>query len=275
MRVVPSVVGLAVEVEPPAAVRPDRGGDAHGVRGLCQGPALLDVEFDERADAGEALGVGPDGLGVVSGALHRPGEGDPLGVPQRVGLLGRELPGGQAGADAGEAEAGALLVTEVDDGEGAARPGAAGAELVERGEGRDDAEGAVEGAAVGDGVEMRAGDDGVPGGGVTEPGPLVAVPVEFVGQAPAFGLRLKPRPAVGVGTGPGESAVTAAFGVPAHRREVAPHLMKRGGCGQSSAWGGTGGHTRTRTRQPTVCPTGGTRFGRGPVVGLRPPSPRA
>ena len=40
------------------------------VAGQVEGPALLDVELDERADAGEPFGVGADGVRVVPGALH-------------------------------------------------------------------------------------------------------------------------------------------------------------------------------------------------------------
>ena len=70
-RVVPAWLASPAEVEPPAAVRPDGRGDADRVAGQVQRAALLDVEFDERADAGEPFGVGADGVRVVAGALHR------------------------------------------------------------------------------------------------------------------------------------------------------------------------------------------------------------
>jgi hypothetical protein len=204
-------------------VRPDRGGDADGVARQVQRPALLDVEFDEGADAGEPLGVGPDGVRVVPGGLHRTGQRDAVGVAQLVRGLLRQLSGGEPGADAGEAEAGALLVAEVDDREGAPEADLAGAQFVEGGEGGDHAEGPVEGAAVGHGVQVRAGDDGVAGRRVAEPRPLVAVAVDLVLQAAGLGLHAEPEPAVRVGRGPGEAAVAAGGGAAADGRERPPH----------------------------------------------------
>ncbi|CAM5707979.1 hypothetical protein SBADM41S_07912 [Streptomyces badius] len=235
------VVGLAPEVEPPAAVRPDGGGDADGVAGQVEGAALLDVEFDERADPGEAFRVGADGPGVVSGRLHGSGQGGPVRVPQTVGVGDGELSGGEPGPDTGQAEAGALLVTEVGDGQ---RPGelhSPAVEFVERGEGGHHPERAVEGPAVRDGVQVGAGDDGVPGQGVAEPGPLVAVAVGLVREPARLGLRAEPGPAVEVGRRPGVAPVAAAVGVapdgsqlPPHREEGvpgAPRLPSRGGRG--------------------------------------------
>src|SRR5690606_16556419 len=137
-----------------------------------------------------------------------------------------ELPGGEAGANASQAEAGALLVAEVDDAERPGGPGAPVAECVQGGEGGHHAEGAVEGAAVGHGVQVRAGDDGVPGGRVAEPGPLVAVAVGLVGQAAGAGLLLEPGPAVGVGRGPGVAAVAAGAGVAADGQQLRPHAVE-------------------------------------------------
>ncbi|BDH51000.1 hypothetical protein MTP02_20110 [Streptomyces albus] len=178
------------------------------------------MEFDEGADAGEAVGVGAEGVRVVAGGLHGGGQGDAVGVAQEGRVGGGEAAGGEAGADAGEAEAGAFLVAEVDQGEGAGGDGAACQEPVEGGEGGDDAEGAVEGAAVGDGVEVRAGDDGLAGARLgpapdAVPGPLVAVAVDLVGQLPQFGLFAEPGAALAVGAAPGVAPVAAARGVAA------------------------------------------------------------
>ncbi len=222
------MVGLAPEVEPPAAVRPDRGGDAHRVAGEVQRPALLDVEFHERADPLQPLRIGADGLRVVPGALHRLRQRHAVRVAQLPRLPGGELPGAQAGADAGEPEAGALLVTEVDDGQRLRELRPPPAEFVERGEGGDDAERPVEGAAVRDGVQVRARDDGVARRRVAEPRPLVAVAVQLVRQAAGLGLGAEPGAAVGVGGRPGVAAVASGGRVAAEGGEVAPHLLEGG-----------------------------------------------
>lgn len=223
------VVGLAPEVEPPAAVRPDGAGDADPVAGEVERPSLLDVQLDEGADTGEPPRVGSDAVGVVSGGFHGPREHDPLPVGQPVRLLDGELPGGEPGPDTGEPEPGALLIPEVDDGEGLGELGLTRPQFIERGEGGHDSEGPVEGAPVGHGVEVRPGDDGVPLGGVPQPGPLVAVPVDLVGQSAGFGLLLEPGPALGVGPGPGEAPVAVGVGVPADGEQLAPHLLEGGG----------------------------------------------
>lgn len=85
------VVGLAVEVEPPAAVRPDRGRDADRLV-LGQVAALLDVELHEGADPTEPRRVGADRGGVLTGPLHGVRQPDPVGVAQLEGLLGVSTP---------------------------------------------------------------------------------------------------------------------------------------------------------------------------------------
>lgn len=222
------VVGLAAEVEAPAAVRPDRRGDTDRPAEQVQGPALLDMQLDEGADAGQPFGVGADRVRVLPGLLHRPGEADTVGVEQLPGVPRGQAARGQPGADAGQAEAGALLVHEVDDSQRPRRAGAAVAQLVEGGEGRDHAERPVEGAPVGDGVQVGAGDDGVARRGIAEPGPLVAVAVRLVGQAAVLGLRAEPLPAVRVGRRPGVAAVAAGPGVPADQGQLPPHRGEAG-----------------------------------------------
>lgn len=222
------VVGLAAEVEPPASVRPDGGGDADRVAGEVEGAALLDVEFDERADTGQPFGVRADGVGVVPGRFHGLRQGDAVTVAQAVRGLDGQLPGGEPGADTGETEARALLVTEVGDGQ---RPGelhSPAAEFIERGKGGDDAERPVEGSAVRYGVEVRAGDDGVPGQGVAAPGPLVAVAVHLAVEAAGLGLHPEPEAAVGVGPGPGVAPVAAGLGVAADVPQGRPHRVEGG-----------------------------------------------
>ncbi len=184
------------------------------------------MEFDERADPAEQFGVGADPRGVVPGAFHRVGQPHPVGVAQLVRGVPVEHAGGEPGADAGDAEPGALLVAEVDDRQRTGELGAARAEFVEGGEGGDHAERAVVGAAVGDGVQVRAGDDGVPGLRVTEPGPLVAVAVGLEGQAAGPGLVLEPGPALGVGGVPGVPAVAAGGGGAAHGEQLRPHRIE-------------------------------------------------
>ena len=116
------VVGLAAEVEPPAAVRPDGGGDADRGRrtGRGRGPARRGVR--RRRRCGRAVrGRGRWRRGRSRRASMACGRRDAVAVAQPVRLLGGQLPGGEPGADAGEPEAGALLVAEVDDGERPAR----------------------------------------------------------------------------------------------------------------------------------------------------------
>jgi hypothetical protein len=60
------VISAATEIEPPAAVRPDPLGQAQ--RGPLGGEraALLDVQFDERADAVQQIVTGPEEAGIRS-----------------------------------------------------------------------------------------------------------------------------------------------------------------------------------------------------------------
>jgi hypothetical protein len=195
------------------------------------------------------FGVGTDAVRVVPGGLHGLRERDAVAVGQAVGLFDGERARGEPGADAGEAEAGALLVSEVDD---AQRPGelrSPAAQLVQGREGGDDAEGAVEGSAVGDGVQVGAGDDGVPGGRVTEPGPLVAVAVDLVGQPARLGLLPEPGPAVGVGAGPGVAPVAAGGGAAADRQQLRPHAVEAHASPPSCA-SGVASPSRIGTRTP-------------------------
>ena len=79
------VVGLAGEVEPPPAVRPDRAGHRRPARpGRPSAAALLDVQLDERADpAQQRPGRGPSRPGRRR-RRQRLGERHPVAVAQRA-----------------------------------------------------------------------------------------------------------------------------------------------------------------------------------------------
>ncbi len=64
------VVGAAGEVEPPPAVRPDALGQAEGGALRGERAALLDVQFDEGADAGQQVVAGAEVAGVVARGGH-------------------------------------------------------------------------------------------------------------------------------------------------------------------------------------------------------------
>ena len=62
------VVGLAVEVQPPPAVRPDAAGDADRSAGVDEAAALLDVQLDQGADPAQRLVVAAELLGSCPAA---------------------------------------------------------------------------------------------------------------------------------------------------------------------------------------------------------------
>ena len=148
------VVGLAGEVDPPAAVRPEAGADGHRVAGVDQRPALLDVQLDESADPARVSSSRPSSLGLPGRRRIASAMRDPVGVGQPAGPVRVQLPGDDPGPGAGDAEPGALLVGEVDDGDRPTGREPVVPQGIERGEGADHAQRPVEGAAVGHRVQV-------------------------------------------------------------------------------------------------------------------------
>ena len=103
------VVGAPGEVEPPAAVRPDSLGDAHGGAQRRQRAALLHVQFDEGADAHQEIIAGTDELSVQARGRHRRGQREAGVVGEGPGRVRRDSARQQAAAQAGDAKAGALF----------------------------------------------------------------------------------------------------------------------------------------------------------------------
>jgi hypothetical protein len=205
-------------------VAEDRRGDGDGraVRDRAEPSALLHVELEERADAGEGLGVATGVRGFEAGSGRGLGEGDAVGVGERAGAVGVDGAGEQAGAEAGDPEPGPLLLREHGDGEAAGAGGvggqAAGAQHVDRVERRGDAERSVERAAAGDGVQVRAGDDrAVPGAAPPRPDDAVAVGAHV--ESAGGGLADEPGAKVELGGGV-HGARVAASGVAADGRDV-------------------------------------------------------
>jgi hypothetical protein len=174
------VVALALDGDPPAAVAEDGRPQADRGPAVDQAAALLDVQLDEGADAGQPLVVAAQVVRAEPGPPGRLGVADAVGVGQPAGPVGADRAGQQARGQAGDAEAGALLLREQRDRERAAGPQqAALAEQVVRGEGAGDAERAVEGAPAGHRVEVAAGHHGVGQrpGPARAPGPEPAVAI--------------------------------------------------------------------------------------------------
>jgi hypothetical protein len=188
------VVGPAVQVEAPAAVRADGRADADGLAEVDEPAALLDVELEVAPHPAERLRVGSERRRVPPAGRERVGQRDAVVVAQRQRPLGREGAGEQPRPRAGDAEAPALLVGERRDGERPGRPHAARAEQVDGDEPRHDPEGPVEGPAPCDGVEVAAGHDASAGVRVAPPGPAVAGAVLGDVEPPAGGLGGEPLP---------------------------------------------------------------------------------
>jgi hypothetical protein len=53
---------------------------------VVERPALLDVQLDERPDAGQPLRVGPEAVGVEAGPADRVGQPGALAVLEPQGL---------------------------------------------------------------------------------------------------------------------------------------------------------------------------------------------
>jgi hypothetical protein len=144
-------------------VADDRGSDGDGLIGVDQTDALFDMEFDEGTDSGQPRLVTPDPIRIEAIATGDVGEGVTGGVLETECPVGVDGAGEQSRAEAGDAEARALLLGEHCQGEG---PGglvecARGLEHVEGRQRRGDTEWTVEFASAGDGVEVGSGDDGV------------------------------------------------------------------------------------------------------------------
>ena len=114
------MVALTTELEPVAAVRPDRGRDPDRLLVRGQPAALLDVQFDVLAHRAQPVGR-PGGPRVASLRSHHLTQAGALVISQGQGLLRGDRAGGQPGTEAGHAEASALLVGEVHHAQRTAR----------------------------------------------------------------------------------------------------------------------------------------------------------
>ena len=214
------VIGLAGDVNAPAAVGQDRRTHRNRRTEVDQSASLLDMELDESADAREALRLCAERLRVPSRPtkclVHR----DAIRVAQSARLLRSKHPCGEARSDAGDAEAPALLVRETGDGERATWLHAAPLQLRDRSQGARDAERAVVVAAIGHGIEVRSRDERVTGAGIPPPCPDVAVAIGLDVEPEARGLPDEPLAQRQVGIGPREAPVAARGRVAADGRDV-------------------------------------------------------
>ena len=225
------VVGLAREVDPPPAVRPEPGADRQRVAGVDQRPALLDVQFDESPDPAKGLRIAPEVGGVPTGGQQRLRHAHPGRVGQPAGPVRIQLPGDDPGACAGHAEPGSLLVGEVDHADRPGRHEVVAAQHIDGREGTDHAEWPVEGAAVGHRIQVGPDGDTRPAGRhrrvrITPPRPLVPGAVRCQVQAATLAFTGEPFPHVAVLAGPGEPPVPTRRAVPPDRRDRRPHLVE-------------------------------------------------
>src|SRR5262249_39286541 len=98
------VVAFAPEVEAIAAMWPDRACDADRLTRVLERAALLHVQLDERADAGESPRIRPDIGRIDTGDLHRVAEAQAVVVGQRQRPRRRDRAGQQSRTEAGHAE---------------------------------------------------------------------------------------------------------------------------------------------------------------------------
>jgi hypothetical protein len=220
------VVARTGERQRPAAVRPDRRGDAQRRVQLGQGTALLDVQLEEHPDPRQRLGVATERGGIDARSRHRGSHRHARRVAQPTRSVRVERTGEQSASGTGHPEAPALLVGEDDDGERAYGRHAPRAEQVDREQRRDDAERPVVRAATRHAVEMAAGDDGA-GPRLAPPCPQVAVAVGRDGQPAATCLVDEPRPRGRVRGGPGEPGVAAGLRVATDPGQRAPAPVER------------------------------------------------
>ena len=141
-----------------AEADPDRGAV------VDQRAALLDVQFDERADPAQRLVVPSERAGVVRRPRHRLGHRDAVGVGQRAGAGRRRARRSAAASRRRPRRSGRPPRRRSTRRRPAGPAPAPRAELVERGERRHDAERPVERAAVGHRVEVAADDQARAGG---------------------------------------------------------------------------------------------------------------
>ena len=173
----PGMVGLARQVEAPAAVRPDRLADGdrrpRSTRprpcSTCSSTYVPTRRgFPRRGRRGD----------VASGPRHRLGHLTPSASLSASARSARQRAGDHSRTGAGDAEPRALLVGEVHDGDRAAGSNPCRPQRIDGGEGRHDAERPVEGAPVGNRVQVDPVDDPGPGVRVAPPRPLVARAVD-------------------------------------------------------------------------------------------------
>ena len=225
------VVRLAAERELPAPVRPDGRSDGDRAVDEIQCAALLDVQFDEDADAVGQPRVGAEVLGPAARLRHRLAQGHTVDVAQPAGLLGAQRTGGQLGADARDAEPRPLLVGEGDHRDGNPRHHAALADDVDGREGGHHTQRPVERAAVGHRIQVRARHERV--GRIAGPArrhpprPQIAVAVLLDIHAALGGAAGEPLPQGQIGVRPCVAAVAPGRGVPADVQDRRPEGVER------------------------------------------------
>jgi len=225
------VVGDALHVHAPPPVGPDVGAQGDGLGSVGQRVPLLDVELDMCAAQRQCRGVRPVGVRVESRPAEGLAQGGPALVDARQCHLRREHAGEDAGPEAGDPEARALLVGGVEDPDGEARRHTPGLHVSHRGQGTEHAQGAVEGAAVGHGVQVGAGGDpGGPRRRGAPPRPLVACGVHAHVQVQGVRLPGEPVAQCEVLRRPGGAVVAGAgpVGIVADGVDVGEHAREVG-----------------------------------------------
>ena len=110
---------------------PDASGQADRSPQVHEGPSLLDMDFNESSQLGQALWGRPELGRVGPGPLHGLRQGDAVCIRQGPRRIGAQGPAGEPTAYAGHPETGAFLVGETDDGHRAPRGARLGLELID------------------------------------------------------------------------------------------------------------------------------------------------
>ncbi len=207
------VVALPGEPEAPAAVPEDVRRERDGRPEVDESAPLLDVQLDERADAGQTIRIRTDGGRVDAGGGEHCLQAGAVRIGQRERAFRADGTAQQARPEAGDTEACALLLGEDGDRRRSRRAVPLLLQTHDGVERRDDAERAVEGAAAGDRVEVRARDERI-GPRCAPPCPGVAVPVVLDVEAEALRPLDEPVAEVALGVVEQVPGVPAADGVP-------------------------------------------------------------
>ena len=189
------VVGAALEIKPPPAVRPDPLGQAEGGAHRGERAALLDVQFDERGHAVQQVGARTEQARVAPGGGHRRGQRVAVVVGEGPRGLRVDGAGDQAAAQAGNAKPSAFFL-----GEQGKHDGPFGIKVFifkhfHGGQRGHHAERSVVAPAIRDRVQMAAGRDGVRS--------LLALWVSCLGPTRPTGCRCYLLPRIGRAFPPG------------------------------------------------------------------------